>query len=225
MKPVKVIRRGQLRHVERLSMFYRSAQGNTCTRENWVLEFLPLPRLQSNFSNSEAGNHTNLTSVCQFTWAERFAPSPSSTATLNAKLHKEDPMHEYKKSIFEEGRIFSRQQIQNRTERTMRRKKCAASFLVLLSLLCCWFCLPSFCCFLSPTWRGEIKGLNVWSSSACLVAVHASTRSRLSPVAANPLGCSTAEPWVFTDLCPTLHTVPSVSRLLFSPSLLHHLNY
>lgn len=123
MKRVKVIRRGQLRHVERLSMFYRSAQGNTCTRENWVLEFLPLPRLQSNFSNSEAGNHTNLTSVCQFTWAERFAPSPSSTATLNAKLHKEDHKHEYKKSIFEEGRIFSKQQIQNRTERTMQRRK------------------------------------------------------------------------------------------------------
>lgn len=79
--------------------------------------------------------------------------------------------------------------------------------------------------FFSPKWRGENNSLNLWVSSACLVAAHASTHSRLSPVAANPLGCSTAEPWVFTDLCPTLHTVPSVSRLLFSPSLLHHLNY
>lgn len=61
MKQVSVIRRSQLRHMERLSTFYRSTQGNTYSSENRVQELLAPARLQSNLSNLGTGGCTNLT--------------------------------------------------------------------------------------------------------------------------------------------------------------------
>lgn len=218
MKQVGVIRRHQLRHMERLNMFYRSTQGNTRSCENRAQEFLALARLQSNLSNLETGDCTNLTLVCQLTWAERFAPSCTAQLRRTQSWIKRDLRASTKRASLRKGEFSQDRRFKTELKEQRREETHAASFLVVPSSLCCCFCL----------WREksqqnhqkEEERSKVWTCGAPPPAPAAG-----SPVAANPLGCSTAEPWVVTDLCPTLHTVPSVSRLLFSPSLLHHLNY